>query len=383
MSRPFHVPEFDQPQLVEPQADFRSIFQHAPRIVGRYQLVRPLGTGMLGPSFEAWHLDRHATCVVKLLTLDGTRWDRLAAERTLLQRLQGLGGLSHPGLVPLRDVGPCDEGVFVAFEHAPGRTLEVRLASGWRLPARDAVALVAAVVDTLAATQSRGIVHGNLHAGNIVLDATGRPHITDLGLLQAVGGRARVDSEPLRLGDRACRAPELRSTGVADDASDIYAVGVLLYRLLVEESSFEAVARARLRSSSAEARWTPLSAIRPDLPPDLSAWVSQALSPDPNERPSLSHGLPFVVETAEAARGTSADVPRAVRSRVDRRVALAAGVVLVAAALAWWQAPWRDTSPPAAPSMAATPQKPGPEAAPVEPPLPPLPPLRLRLDTGR
>lgn len=170
---------------------------------------------------------------------------------------------------------------------------------------------------------------------------------------------------------------------MADDASDIYAVGVLLYRLLVEESSFEAVARARLRSSSAEARWTPLSAIRPDLPPDLSAWVSQALSPDPNERPSLSHGLPFVVETAEAARGTSADVPRAVRSRVDRRVALAAGVVLVAAALAWWQAPWRDTSPPAAPSMAATPQKPGPEAAPVEPPLPPLPPLRLRLDTGR
>lgn len=383
MYRPFRVPEFDQPQLVDAQADFRSIFQHAPRIVGRYQLVRPLGTGMLGPSFEAWHLDRHASCVVKLLTLDGDRWDRLTSERALLQRLQALGSLSHPGLVPLRDVGPCDEGVFVAFEKAPGRTLEVRLASGWRLPVHEAVSLVAAVVETLAATQARGIVHGNLHAGNIVLDDTGSPQLTDLGLVQAAGGRARVDSEPLRLGDRACRAPELRSTGVADDASDIYAVGVLLYRLLVAESSFEAVARARLGSSGAEARWTPLSALRPDLPAALTAWVSQALSPDPNERPSLGHGLPFGTEAATTALVAPTGLSRAGRRRAGRRLALAAGVMLAAAVLAWWQVSRRAPSPPAVAPMAAPAQPPAPSAALAEPPLPTLPPLRLRLDMGR
>jgi eukaryotic-like serine/threonine-protein kinase len=307
------------------------------------------------------------------------------AERALLQRLQSLGNLSHPGLVPLRDIGPCDEGVFVAFEHAPGRTLEVRLASGWRLPAREAVGLVAEVIDTLAATQSRGIVHGNLHAGNIVLDETGHPHLTDLGLVQAADGRARVDSEPLRLGDRACRAPELRSTGVADDASDIYAVGVLLYRLLVEETSFEAVARARLRSSGAAARWTPLSALRPDLPPDLCTWVSQALSPDPNERPSLSHGLPFVVDAAPAAAGAAAEAVRVTGWRPNRLQALSAGGVVVVAAglLAWALAPWRESAQPMASPVAATASQAAPPAAAAEPPLPSLPPLRLRLDTAR
>lgn len=350
-------------------------------MVGRYQLGRQIGVGVLGPSFDAWHLDRHATGVVKLLTLDGSRWDRLVAERAVLQRLQRLGALSHPGLVPLRDVGPCDEGVYVACEHLPGRTLEVRLASGWRMPARDAFALVEAIVETLVAAQSHGLVHGNLHAGNIVLDDAGHPHIMDLGLVQAAGGRARIDSEPLRLGDRACRAPELRATGIADEAIDTYAVGALLYRLLVEEATFDQAARARLASAGAEGHWTPLSALRPDLPPALCAWVSHALSGDPNERPALGAGLPRVFASTPplASAAAVAVTPRS-RRHADRRRMLAAGVVLASGATVLWQSPWHGQPPahdPPPPTVAAAPD-------PVpEPALPELAPLRLRLDPRR
>lgn len=325
------IPGFEPVDAVE-VVDYRPVFDRGPLVIGGYQLGQRLGTGTLGPCHEAWHLRRRAPAVVKLLTIDEGVHDRLVVERALLHSLESLATLYHPRIVRLRDAGPTADGIFIAVEPARGRTLDAVLAAGWRPSDAEAITLVSDLASTLSSAHDAGLVHGNLHGGNVVLDEEHRPRLTDFGLLRTARHRAVVDEDGQRLAHRICRAPERDHGAPESVASDTYALGVLLYRLLVDEVSFDEMAVRTWNTRSRSAGWTPLIELRPDLPAALCAWVTQATDPDPSRRPGLALGLPPPLTPLRHSGSTGPVPAAAVPFRWSpRRAAVLGFTVLVVA----------------------------------------------------
>lgn len=332
MTSPNYLP-VDPRRSAEAEVDYSVIFQHGPTVVGRYQLGRRLGRGRLGPCYEAWHLERQREAVVKLLTIDAGGAARIDREEELIANLSRLATLRHPTLVPLVEVGRTSDGLYLALEAAPGRLLETVLSAGWRPDGGAGRVIVRDLVEALAHAHSKGFVHGDLHAGQVMLDLRGRPRLLDLGLRLAAGPFIRTEPTDSRLGDRAAVAPEVRTGSPPGAAADVYALAVLVLRLLVDESRFVSAAHASL---AGDGSWPALRSLWPAAPADLDEWLSRALSIDPAVRPSLGEGLPASMQVPPAAPAPPSppevDAPtHGVRPRVWWVVATTVGILLAVA----------------------------------------------------
>lgn len=184
----------------------------------------------------------------------------------------------HPHIVPVAACGLCDGVVYVAAPYIQGRTLEARLGAGMVAPAQ-ALAWTAELLDALAHVHAGGIVHRDVKPSNLMVDHHGRLLLVDFGLA------CRPGAAPAH-GTPGYMAPE-QMRGRVDARSDVYAAGVVLYRMLAGRlpyagTPFEAMQQA-LRGQV-----PPLSAALPWLAPHmraaLDAVLARALAAEPEER---------------------------------------------------------------------------------------------------
>lgn len=261
-------------------------------VLERYRAVRPLGSGGNGSVWLARDEQTGLDVALKIVPREGKAAARAEREALAARRLR------HQRCVRAYDVGSDLGHVYIAYEYVPGRTLREALRTD-DVGDDGAVEIAAQVLDALAHAHRTGIVHRDVKPSNILLEHSDgiAVKLLDFGLAQFDGADTltAVGDVP---GTLAYIAPERLGGEEATPASDVWAVGVVLWEALAGQHPFwgmplQEVALAIERGAPA------LGTLRPDLPRRLLAAVDRALSPQPSARP---HATTLAAELRGAFR---------------------------------------------------------------------------------
>ena len=291
-------------------------------IIGRFELARELGRGAFGVVYEARDRELGRLVALKIVRPGRSEVD----ESKIAREAEAVARLSHPNLVTLYDVGHSESGPYLVFELLRGKTLQERIDEG-PLPVPAAVHVAVEIARGLAHAHAEGVVHRDLKPSNVFVGNRGQVKILDFGMAHAFG-RRRVSG-----GTPAYMAPEQWADAPEDERTDVFALGVILHRMLSAEYPFP----------DDGGRWSsgPAEAPRLDVPgaPGLEELVRRMLEKAPTSRPRdgaavLAALLPIeealraqpagdsLLVRAIQRKATSGDSPAAVSSAADGRSAL-------------------------------------------------------------
>src|SRR5919109_1273993 len=246
-------------------------------IGGRYRLEERVGAGGMAEVWIAEDTQLDRAVAVKLLgaSADPVRFEREA---------HAVAALSHPNISRLFDYGSEEGRPYMVFEHLPGGTLEERFVPGEALDDESTARIAGEVASGLAHAHARGLVHRDLKPANVLFDEEGRAKIADFGIARMTGADTLTEDGTL-LGTAAYMSPEQAAGEPVTPASDVYAFGVLLYRMLSGRLPFESPEALQVARQHLQEAPPPLSTIRPEAPPGLAALAESALAKDPAARP--------------------------------------------------------------------------------------------------
>ena len=205
-----------------------------------------------------------------------------AAERFKREALSA-AALSHPGIVAVYDVGEDEEGPFIVMEFIAGETLTDLLRRRGPLDPGLAAGIAAQVAHALDHAHERGVIHRDIKPGNILIDSSGAAKLADFGIATSLAGQERFTEVGQVLGTIAYLAPERVAGETATPASDLYALGVVLYEMLTGRVPFDADTPGAMIAAQQEGRFDAPSRIT-DVPPALEVIVLRAMSKEPADR---------------------------------------------------------------------------------------------------
>jgi serine/threonine protein kinase len=190
--------------------------------------------------------------------------------------------INHPNVVAIYDIGEDDGVPFIVMERLPGNTLANELANG-RLSEARACALGAEVLSAIDAAHQLGVIHRDIKPGNILLDPESHAKVADFGIAKL----AEEDSQTtmgMVFGTASYLAPERLAGHIATPASDLYAMGVLLFEALAGRPPFQGDTPLALVESISRGVSDPLGQLRPDVAPAVVAVIERAMRQDPEQR---------------------------------------------------------------------------------------------------
>jgi len=244
--------------------------------------------------------------------------DRL---RRFEQEAQAAGGLNHPNITAVHDFGtnPGDGSPYIVTELLEGETLRARL-SGGPIPVRKAIDYAVQITKGLAAAHEKGIIHRDLKPENLFLTNDGRMKILDFGLAKLTqpegqsGPRTNLPTatEPgVVMGTLGYMSPEQVKGKSADQRSDLFAFGAILYEMLSGIRAFHRDSAAETMSAILREDPPDLSATNRNIQPGLERVVRHCLEKNPEERFYSARDLAFDLEALSGLSGAAAVVPGA------------------------------------------------------------------------
>ncbi len=248
---------------------------------GRYQIRSRIARGGMATVYLATDLRLERRVAIKVM--HGHLADDSKFKERFIQEARSAARLAHPNVVNVFDQGQDSDMAYLVMEYLPGITLRDLLQEHKVLTTEQTLDIMEAVLAGLAAAHKAGIVHRDLKPENVLLADDGRIKIGDFGLARAASSQTATGAA--LLGTIAYLSPELVTRGIADTRSDIYAVGIMMYEMLVGEQPFKGDQPMQIAYQHANDAVPPPSRKNPRVPPELDDLVVWATERDPEDRP--------------------------------------------------------------------------------------------------
>ncbi|PZU48277.1 MAG: Stk1 family PASTA domain-containing Ser/Thr kinase [Microbacterium sp.] len=286
---------------------------------GRYRVRARIARGGMATVYVATDLRLERRVALKVMHSHLS--DDTVFQGRFIQEARAAARLADPHVVNVFDQGQDGEMAYLVMEYLPGITLRDLLREQKRLSIPQTITIMDAVLSGLAAAHRAGIVHRDVKPENVLLAEDGRIKIGDFGLARATS--ANTASGQMLMGTIAYLAPELVTRGTADARSDIYALGIMLYEMLVGEQPYKGEQPMQIAYQHATDSVPRPSAKNPGIPEQLDELVMWATERSPEERPLDARVMLDRLREVEKELGV---FPHVVRSPAPGIVAVDDGV---------------------------------------------------------
>jgi predicted Ser/Thr protein kinase len=255
-------------------------------LAGRYELAGVIGRGGMGTVYRASDLRLDREVAVKVLPDWLVDQDPTSVAR-FEREARAAAALNHPAVVAIYDTGADQGSRFIVMELIEGRSLGEILRADGRLDPGRAAGIAARVADALAAAHAAGIVHRDIKPANVMVTTDGSVKVLDFGIARAMDSTT-LTQDAMVVGSAAYMSPEQALGEPADERSDIYSLGCVLYALLVGQPPFRGDSAAAILNQHANVPPRSVRAENPAVPAGLAALVMRMLEKDPRRRPQTA-----------------------------------------------------------------------------------------------
>ena len=205
---------------------------------GRYHILKPLGEGGTARVYKAYDTHKEKDVALKALLPGFQRtkntWELFEQEIDILKKLK------HPNIIKILDSGKNKNTHYIVLEYIPGKTL--KKFNGNNLSWKQSLLLLLPVAKALSYAHNQQVIHQDVKPGNILLSTKGIPYLTDFGIAKIMPN-GQTSGHPginIGMGTPQYMAPEVLKGGEANERSDIYSLGVVLYELISGRQPFRA-----------------------------------------------------------------------------------------------------------------------------------------------
>ena len=272
---------------------------------GRYRILSRLGSGGMADVYLARDESLGRLVAIKVLK------ERLAVDAEFVERFrieaQAAASLNHPAIVAVYDRGKAGASPYIAMEYVDGESLKQRLRRKGRLSPDEAAATALAVLDALREAHARRIVHRDVTSSNVLVDGSGRVKVADFGIARM--GASALTRTGAMLGTSSYLSPEQAQGRSADERSDLYSLGVVLYEMLAGRLPFSGESDLAVAMQHVSAAPPNPRSLAPDVPEAYAAVVMKALSKQSTDRFQSAEEFAAALQ---AARGGGHAAPAAV-----------------------------------------------------------------------
>ena len=311
-----------------------SLLNLSGKTLGKYRLIEKLGQGGMAQVYKAYQADLDRYVAIKILHPHLTGDEEFAAR--FRREARAVAALEHPHIVRVYDFDTAEELAFLVIEYLTGTSLKSLLydldCQGERMALEEVSRIVGDLADALDYAHCQGLVHRDVKPSNVLVTSDGRPVLTDFGVARMVDVTTITESGGT-LGTPAYMSPEQGKGEPGDARSDIYALGVLLYRLCTGHLPFDADTPYAVILKHITAPLPSPRSVRPDLPEAVERVILKAMSKEPDDRyqtaGEMGRALHAAVKPDRAA-------PRP-RRRNALRQALRAAAGMFSPHLTFWQ----------------------------------------------
>jgi serine/threonine-protein kinase len=282
--------------------------------VSHYKILEPLGAGGMGVVYKAQDLNLDRLVALKFLPPDLTR-DFQAKER-FINEARAASSFDHPNICTVYDIGEAEDGQsFIAMACYEGETLKSRVERA-PMTIEEATKIALQIVQGLSKAHQKGIIHRDVKPANIIVTTEGVAKILDFGLSK-LHGQTALTKAGSTVGTVAYMSPEQARGDQADQRTDIWSIGVVLYEMLVGHRPFKGEYDQVVLYSILNQDPPAVTDLRDDVPADLQAIVTKCLQKDLTRRyqsaAELGHDLEDLLRKREAKPRTLASAAKSRR----------------------------------------------------------------------
>jgi serine/threonine-protein kinase len=354
------------------------------RRLGKYELHTLIGEGAMGIVWKAYDTVLRRYVALKLLGSHFRKTKEM--QERFLREARAAGAIQHPNIVTVYDLGEADGQLFIAMELVEGRDLSDIITLREPMPLERKLDLVIEVLDGLHFAHQRGVIHRDVKPSNVRVVPDGRVKIMDFGIARLQS--ADASGSGAIVGTPTYMAPEQITNGAITPATDVFAVGCMLYELLSFQKPFEAESVHGVLYQVLTTEPKALRTVAPSIPAALERVVGKAMNKVPHERYESAGQMQSMLLGIRAALSGAGEettqrlgirwtpLPGPILKLVTQapmkwRVAVLSALAVVVALLLF------SPSPPAAD------ERPGPRVAPPGPVASQIPPVSLALSARR